>query len=66
MDTPIPTRIFGYVVVIFGLCVLGAASFLFVVAHEHTLRLMIVVALEMIAGLASAGWGVHLIRADTA
>jgi hypothetical protein len=64
MDTPIPMRIFGYVVVVFGLCVLAAAAFLFTVATEHTLRLIIVVALEAIAGLASAGWGTHLIRSD--
>jgi thiol:disulfide interchange protein len=59
-------RIFGYVVVVFGLCVLGAAVFLFTIAHEHTLRLVLVVALEVIAGLASTGWGVHLIRSDAA
>ncbi|PSP74438.1 hypothetical protein BRC86_06050 [Halobacteriales archaeon QS_3_64_16] len=66
MDTPIPMRIFGYVVVVFGLCVLGAAAFLFSIAQEHTLRLVLVVALEVIAGLASTGWGVRLIRSDVA
>jgi hypothetical protein len=59
-------RIFGYVVVIFGLCVLGAAVFLFAISPERTLTLVLVVALEVIAGLASAGWGVHLVRSDTA
>jgi ABC-type phosphate transport system permease subunit len=66
MDTPIPMRIFGYVVVVFGLCVLGAAIFLFTIFPEHTLRLVLVVALEVIAGLASIGWGAHLVRSDTA
>jgi thiol:disulfide interchange protein len=66
MDTPIPMRIFGYVVVIFGLCVLGAAVFLLAISSERTLTLVLVVALEVIAGLASAGWGIHLVRSDTA
>ena len=66
MDTPIPMYIFGYVVVAFGLCVLGAAIALFVIASEHTLTLTIVVALEAIAGLASMGWGGHLVRSNTA
>lgn len=64
MDTPIPMHIFGYVVVAFGLCVLGAAVFLFVISHEHTLTLTVVVALEAIAGLASIAWGGHLVRSD--
>jgi len=66
MDTPIPTHIFGYIVVAFGLCVLGAAVFLFAISHERTLTLTIVVALEAIAGLASVAWGGHLIRTDAA
>ncbi|PSQ22738.1 hypothetical protein BRD01_08520 [Halobacteriales archaeon QS_8_65_32] len=66
MDTPIPMRIFGYVVVMFGLCVLGAALFLVAIAGEYTVRLLLVVALEVVAGLASVGWGGHLIRSDPA
>jgi len=66
MDTPIPMRIFGYVVVIFGLCVLAAAVFLFAIAPEHTLRLTIVVVLEAIAGLASTAWGGHMVRQSAA
>lgn len=66
MDTPIPMRIYGYVVVAFGLCVLGAALFLAAISHEHTLELLLVVVLVAIAGLASAGWGVHMIRSDPA
>jgi hypothetical protein len=65
MDTPIPMRIFGYVVVVFGLCVLGAAAFLFAISPERPLVLLIVVALEAIAGLASMGWGAQLVRSDT-
>ena len=65
MDTPIPIRIFGYVVVVFGLCVLGAAAFLFAISPERPLVLLTVVALEAIAGLASMGWGAQLVRSDT-
>jgi hypothetical protein len=66
MDTPIPMWILGYVVVIFGLCVLVAAAVLFAIFPERPLVLLIVVSLEVIAGLASMGWGTHLIRSDTA
>ena len=55
-------RIFGYIIVIFGLCVLAAAVFLFAISSDHTLILAVVVAIEAIAGLASMAWGGHLVR----
>lgn len=66
MDVPVPTRMFGYVIVVFGLVIVAAAVVLFAIAHEHSLKLLAVVALEVIAGLVSVGWGGRLIRADAA